>query len=70
MEITKKNEIKIIGLHQHIGSNLKKKDKNIFVETTHFIFEASKKFPDVKNINIGGGIGVKYRPTEELMEIK
>ena len=28
------NNIKIIGLHQHIGSNLKKNDKDIFIKTT------------------------------------
>jgi diaminopimelate decarboxylase len=50
-----------VGLHQHIGSNLKKKDKDLFIETSKFIFQIAKLFPDVKHINIGGGMGVKYR---------
>lgn len=31
LSIANSHQIKIIGLHQHIGSNLKKKDKGIFV---------------------------------------
>lgn len=53
-----------MGLHQHIGSNLKLKDKNVFIETSKFIFEKSKMFTDLKYINVGGGIGVKYRKEE------
>lgn len=29
--VADKYSIKIIGLHQHIGSNLKQADKNIFI---------------------------------------
>lgn len=60
-ETARKFDIKIIGLHQHIGSNLKAADKDIFLETTKYVFEVAKQFPDVKYINIGGGMGVKYR---------
>jgi len=36
--IAEKFSIKIIGLHQHIGSNLKEADKKIFIETTQYVF--------------------------------
>jgi diaminopimelate decarboxylase len=29
----------------------------------------SKQFPELKYINIGGGIGIKYRKEEELIDI-
>ena len=64
ISIAKKYNIRIVGLHQHIGSNLKKKDKDLFIETSKFIFQIVKLFPDVKHINIGGGMGVKYRKYE------
>lgn len=63
-KLAEEHNIKIIGLHQHIGSNLKAKDKEVFLQTTRFIFQAAKKFKDVKNINIGGGLGIKYKPDE------
>ncbi len=31
IRVAKENEIHIIGLHEHIGSNLKKKDTEIFL---------------------------------------
>lgn len=51
-------------MHQHIGSNLKKKDKDVFIETTKFIFEKTNLFPDLKYVNVGGGIGIKYKSEE------
>ena len=62
--------IEVIGLHQHIGSNLKAKDKEVFIETTKYIFSKAHLFPQLQHINIGGGIGIKSRPEEELLDIK
>ena len=30
----------------------------------------SKKFKELKYINIGGGVGIQYRPEEKVMDIK
>ena len=68
--MSEENNIKIVGLHQHIGSNLKLQDHHVFIETTKFILEKSKLFPHVKCVNIGGGIGVKYKKDEELLDMK
>jgi diaminopimelate decarboxylase len=70
IKIAKENDITIFGIHQHIGSNLKKKDENIFIDTVEYIFKKSKEFPDLKHINIGGGIGIQYKESETLMDIQ
>lgn len=41
----------------------------MFLDTVRYIFKMSQRFPEVKYINIGGGIGVQYRAEEELMDI-
>jgi diaminopimelate decarboxylase len=57
-------------LHQHIGSNLKAKDEEVFLNTVKYIFELSQKFTDLKYINIGGGVGIQYKPIEEVIDIE
>jgi diaminopimelate decarboxylase len=57
-------------LHQHIGSNLKAKDEEVFINTVKYILELSQKFTDLKYINIGGGVGIQYRPEEEVINIE
>lgn len=61
IQVASQHNIKIVGLHQHIGSNLKKADAEIFLKATEFIFKIASKFQDVRYINIGGGIGIKYK---------
>ena len=64
--VAKENGIKIKGLHQHIGSNLKKHDEEVFLETLEYVASLLPKFEDVEVLNIGGGLGVSYKKEEEL----
>lgn len=66
IKIAKENDIHIVGLHQHIGSNMKKKDEETIFSTMRYIFEIVELFDEVKSVNIGGGLGVAYRDTEEV----
>ena len=34
LKVASENDIRIIGLHQHIGSNLKAKDEEVFLKAT------------------------------------
>ncbi|XP_047468575.1 diaminopimelate decarboxylase-like [Penaeus chinensis] len=68
--IASDHNIKIIGLHQHIGSNLKKHDQEVFLNTTEYIFKLLQKFPDATKVNIGGGLGIKYQSNDELLDVK
>ncbi len=67
IKIAKKFKLKIIGLHQHIGSNIL--NEQIFLGGVKLLLEIAKKFPDVLSLNIGGGIGVPYKPTDKPFNI-
>ena len=66
--MAKENDIHIKGIHQHIGSNLKKKDEEVFLETLKFVASLLPKFEEVETINIGGGLGVAYKEDEEISD--
>ena len=66
IEVAKENNIHIVGLHQHIGSNMKKADEEVILQTMRYTFELLEHFYEVKEINVGGGLGVAYRDSEEV----
>jgi diaminopimelate decarboxylase len=66
--LAKKYSLRIIGVHQHIGSG-----GILKVETALEAIEAQLavaiQFPDLQHIDFGGGFGVPYRPDEEPLNI-
>ncbi len=63
-----KNNLKIIGLHQHIGSNIL--DADIFMRAIDTLLETAHQFPALQYIDCGGGFGVPYQPTEIALDMK
>lgn len=62
-EIAKRSSLKIVGIHSHIGSDtadfapwLKIKDKTL---------EIASLFPDLRFVNLGGGLPVVYNPDDD-----
>lgn len=60
-------EIKIDGLHQHTGSEIK--DASTFLEVAEIIFAAAKNFPDLEHIDLGGGFKTPYKPEDKEVDI-
>lgn len=58
LEIVKKYDIKIIGLHQHTGSDVKNADA--FTKAAEAILEMAFEFKDLEIIDLGGGFKVAY----------
>jgi diaminopimelate decarboxylase len=58
LEAQKKYNIKIIGLHQHIGSLFM--DSSSYVEGSESILETARKFEHLEFIDLGGGFGIPY----------
>jgi diaminopimelate decarboxylase len=58
LEAQKKYTIKIIGLHQHIGSLFM--DSSSYVESSESILETARKFEHLEFIDLGGGFGIPY----------
>ena len=67
LKIAKKFKLKIRGLHQHIGSNIL--DGKTFLKGISLISSIAKSFPDLEWIDIGGGLGIPYRPNEKPFDI-
>jgi len=67
-EIVNKYNLKIIGLHYHVGSGWMAPEEplkalNVFLQTT-------KQFPDLEFLDLGGGFGVPYREDEAPLDLK
>lgn len=67
LEVVKKYDIKIIGLHQHTGSDIK--DAEPFLKVADILFETAKHFPDLEIVDLGGGFKVSYLPGDEITDM-
>jgi len=62
LDIINSNQARLIGLHCHLGSGLYNTDK--FEPMIQYMFDLANKIDTVKFIDVGGGLGVKYKPSE------
>lgn len=67
-EIAKKYNLKIVGLHQHIGSGVLHVNK--FLKATSVLLNTAKSFEDLEFIDFGGGLGVPYEPSDKALDIE
>ena len=59
--------LKIVGLHQHIGSGILEAEK--FMQAAGVILEIAKNFGDLKFVDLGGGLGVPYSPEQKSLDL-
>ena len=62
-KIAQKYSLKIIGLHQHIGSGILKTEK--FLLAMDILLGMVLEFPDLEFIDFGGGFGIPYHPEDQ-----
>ena len=67
IELSKKYNINIIGLHVHSGSGIK--NISTWLDTAKKLLELSKLFNDVEIINLGGGIPIKEKLEEKEFDL-
>jgi len=60
--------ISIVGLHMHIGSGILQVDP--LHSATEILLNLALEFEELEYINLGGGIGVPYRPDESPFELE
>jgi diaminopimelate decarboxylase len=65
--------VKRFGLHTMVVSN--ELNTDYFIETAHMLFELAVELHeqlgiDFEFVNLGGGIGIPYRPEEEAVDIE
>ncbi|MEY2792961.1 MAG: Diaminopimelate decarboxylase [Bacteroidota bacterium] len=62
LKIVNQYKIKVIGLHQHTGSDIK--DGQTFIDAASAVFDLAKDFKDLEIIDLGGGFKVPYAPND------
>ncbi len=67
-KIAEKYDLRIKGLHEHIGSGIL--DVNKFLEAMKVLFKTAKEFDNLAFIDFGGGMGIPYSPEDKPIEIK
>lgn len=67
-KIAKICNLKIVGLHQHIGSQILDPEKFLFA--MEVMLDKAEHFEGLEFIDFGGGFGVPYRPEEKPLDIK
>ncbi len=68
LEVVARYDLKIIGLHQHTGSDIK--EAEAFLQASEVIFKAAMRFPDLRIIDLGGGFKVSYKPGDVTTDIQ
>ncbi|HPV04715.1 MAG TPA: bifunctional aspartate kinase/diaminopimelate decarboxylase [Myxococcota bacterium] len=57
----------VTGLHAHVGSGIF--DPDAWRQTALFLACASDRFPDAKILDLGGGLGVPYKPGQKPLDL-
>lgn len=65
--VANKYQLRVAGLHQHIGSGIL--DVGKFINAIGVILAAAKNFPSLDFVDFGGGIGVPYSPEQQPIGI-
>lgn len=67
-QIAKRYGLKIVGLHQHIGSQIL--EVEVFLKAIDALLKIAKDFPNLNFLDFGGGLGVPYRPEENPLDVE
>lgn len=65
--LAKKAGATVVGLHAHAGSGIRTPDS--WSETAAFLAEARTRFPDVRSLDLGGGLGVPEKPGQAPLDL-
>ena len=59
--------IKVVGLHVHKGSGIH--DSGVWARTAEFLSSLRGDFPDLRVLDLGGGLGVSYKDTDAPLDL-
>lgn len=66
--IAGKYRLKIIGIHQHIGSGIL--NPQDFITAMNALLSVAKQFDSLESVDFGGGIGIPYRPDQKPIDLE
>ena len=65
LKIIRDNDVKLIGIHCHLGSGFYNTDN--FAPMVEYMFSLASQINGIEFIDLGGGLGVRYKPsTKEI----
>ncbi|MDF1677588.1 MAG: bifunctional aspartate kinase/diaminopimelate decarboxylase [Legionellaceae bacterium] len=67
-ELTKAHQIRVVGLHAHSGSGILSPE--LWQETARMLIDEAEQFPDVRVINLGGGLGIVDKPSQHPLDMQ
>lgn len=67
LELVKALGVKVIGLHSHSGSGILTTE--LWQTTAMMLTELLVHFPDVRIINLGGGLGIAEKPGQQRLDL-
>lgn len=59
---------RVVGLHAHVGSGIR--TAGAWEGTARFLRSVASKFPNVRVIDVGGGLGVVERPGQRALDLR
>lgn len=68
LEIVQRYQMRVVGLHQHTGSDIK--EAEALLEAAGKVFELAYEFPDLQAIDLGGGFKVAYREGDSVTDLQ
>ncbi|NNE69557.1 MAG: diaminopimelate decarboxylase [Rhodothermales bacterium] len=67
ISVLEQHGLRLRGLHQHIGSGIP--DPATLWDAVSVLLKQAAEFPDLEFVNLGGGLGVPYRPDESPLDL-
>jgi diaminopimelate decarboxylase/aspartate kinase len=58
---------RVVGLHAHVGSGIRSSDT--WSSNALFLASLRERFPDLRILNLGGGLGVPERPGQQALDV-
>lgn len=65
--IIKNDNIQVVGLHMHTGSDIV--DIDVFLRGAAILFEAAMEFPHLQFIDLGSGFKVRYKEDDLITDV-
>jgi bifunctional diaminopimelate decarboxylase / aspartate kinase len=59
---------RVVGLHAHVGSGVR--DAHAWTDTARFLAQVAADFPDVRVLDLGGGLGVPEKPGQTPLDLR
>lgn len=66
LALTQEHQITVVGLHAHSGSGILSPD--LWQQTALMLASLTKQFPQVRSINLGGGLGIVEKPGQHPLD--